>query len=99
MASCKTPVAEGMTVITLSDRLLQVRQDSLKALLVNHPLDCPICDKAGECMLQDLVYEHGITNVEMQPPTSKFTSAYTHSLLKIMAGALHFMSALRKRLQ
>jgi len=82
VSSCSTPVAEAMSVITKSDRLLSIRQDSLKALLVNHPLDCPICDKAGECQLQDLVYEHGITNVEMQPPTSKFTSAYSTTFLK-----------------
>jgi predicted molibdopterin-dependent oxidoreductase YjgC len=82
MASCKTPVADGMTVATRSDRLLELRQDALKALLVNHPLDCPICDKAGECMLQDLVYEHGITNIEMQPTTSKFTSGYTTPFIR-----------------
>jgi NADH dehydrogenase/NADH:ubiquinone oxidoreductase subunit G len=69
--SCTTPVAEGMCVTTQSDRLFRERQDALKAMLVNHPLDCPICDKAGECMLQELVYEHGITEVDMQPPTLK----------------------------
>ncbi len=82
VASCKTPVTDGISVTTQSDRLLHMRQDALKALLVNHPLDCPICDKAGECALQDLVYEHGITNVQMQPPTSKFTKAYSTTFIR-----------------
>jgi predicted molibdopterin-dependent oxidoreductase YjgC len=82
VASCKTPVADGISVTTQSERLLRLRQDALKALLVHHPLDCPICDKAGECMLQDLVCEHGVTNVASPTPTSKFTSAYTTPMLK-----------------
>jgi predicted molibdopterin-dependent oxidoreductase YjgC len=82
IASCKTPVADGMSIITKSDRLSGVRQDALKALLVKHPLDCPICDKAGECMLQDLVYEHGIVKVEAQTPTSKFIAGYTTPFIK-----------------
>lgn len=82
MPACTTPVAEGMYVITQSDRLFRYRQDILKELLVNHPPECPSCDKAGDCQLQDLVYEHGITGVEMQAPTSKFTSPYTTTFLK-----------------
>jgi predicted molibdopterin-dependent oxidoreductase YjgC len=82
VASCETPVADGMSVTTSSDRLVSTRQDVLKSILVHHPLDCPICDKAGECLLQDLVYEHGITGVEAPAPTSKFTTAYTTTFLK-----------------
>ncbi len=82
VASCETPVSEGMSVTTSSDRLFSMRQDILKALLVHHPLDCPICDKAGECMLQDLVIEHGITGVEAPAPTTKFTEPYTTTFLK-----------------
>ena len=48
-----------MSVITNSDRIIGVRQEALKSILVNHPLDCPICDKAGECELQDLVVRNG----------------------------------------
>lgn len=80
--SCETPAADGMSVITHSDRLVAMRRDSLKAMLANHPLDCPICDKAGDCRLQDLVYEHGITDVGPPAPTSKFTAAYTTPFLK-----------------
>lgn len=80
--SCNTAVEDGMSVITHSDKLLKVRQDALKALLVHHPLDCPICDKAGECKLQDLVFELGITDVEMKPPTSKFKAGYSTTFLR-----------------
>ncbi len=82
VSSCETSVEDGMSVITRSDRLLRERQDALRALLVHHPLECPICDKAGECKLQDLVYEHGITHVDMQPPTSKFTAEYSTTFLR-----------------
>lgn len=58
--SCTTYVAEGMKVVTKSDRLFQMRREFLKFILMEHPLDCPQCDKAGECRLQDLVYEHSI---------------------------------------
>src|SRR5438132_14090089 len=50
--SCYTPVADKMEVTTASPRVLDVRRQMLEFTLVNHPIDCPICDKAGECMLQ-----------------------------------------------
>src|SRR5450432_2192450 len=50
--SCYTPVADKMEVMTRSPRALDVRRQMLEFTLVNHPIDCPICDKAGECMLQ-----------------------------------------------
>ena len=58
-ASCSTPVAPGMIVKTETPKLRKARQTVLELLLVHHPLDCPICDKAGECDLQDLAYEYG----------------------------------------
>lgn len=51
--SCMTPVAEGMVVYTNTPEIVQMRKAMLEFILINHPLDCPICDKAGECMLQD----------------------------------------------
>ncbi len=59
--SCTTPVTEGMVVRTISDAIKKARQLILELLLISHPLDCPVCDKAGECSLQDLVYEYGVT--------------------------------------
>ena len=51
--SCMTPVAEGMIVYTNTPEVAELRKAMLEFILINHPLDCPICDKAGECMLQD----------------------------------------------
>ena len=60
MASCRTPVADGMVVQSItSPEVLEARKAVVEFLLINHPLDCPICDQAGECDLQNLAYEHG----------------------------------------
>ena len=60
VASCRTTVMDGMEVKNItSDRVLDARAGVVEFLLLNHPLDCPICDQAGECHLQDLSYEHG----------------------------------------
>lgn len=58
--ACTTPAADGMVVHTMSPAVIEARKDILKLLLINHPLDCPVCDKAGECRLQDLVHEYGL---------------------------------------
>ena len=55
--SCTTPVSEGMVVTTTSDEINKVRKTVMEFLLVNHVVDCPVCDKGGECDLQDLTYE------------------------------------------
>ena len=57
--ACYTPVAEGMVIKTTSPKVLEVRKTVLEFLLVNHPVDCPVCDQAGECKLQDYYMEHG----------------------------------------
>jgi NADH-quinone oxidoreductase subunit G len=57
--ACYTPVAEGMVVKTTSPKVLETRKTVLEFLLVNHPVDCPVCDQAGECKLQDYYMEHG----------------------------------------
>jgi NADH-quinone oxidoreductase subunit G len=59
--SCSTVVREGMTVSTQSPRVQEARKSVLEFLLAEHPLDCPICDKAGECKLQDYYRDHGLT--------------------------------------
>ena len=58
-ASCATLATEGMVVHTNTPRVRKIRQNVLEFLLVHHPLDCPVCDKAGECDIQELVYEYG----------------------------------------
>lgn len=60
VASCRTTVMEGMVVKNItSEKVTEARNGVVELLLINHPLDCPICDQAGECHLQDLGYEHG----------------------------------------
>jgi NADH-quinone oxidoreductase subunit G len=58
--ACSTQVAEGMIVHTNNEKVINARQAVMEFLLINHPLDCPICDEAGECKLQDYAYEHSI---------------------------------------
>lgn len=57
--ACATPVADGMIANTVSDEAVEAQKGVLELLLINHPLDCPICDRAGECPLQDQTYKHG----------------------------------------
>jgi NADH-quinone oxidoreductase subunit G len=60
VASCRTTVMDGMEVKNItSERVIDARKGVVEFLLINHPLDCPVCDQAGECHLQDLGYEHG----------------------------------------
>lgn len=59
MASCTLPVAEGMVVRTGTPPVVAARKSMLEFLLTNHPLDCPVCDKGGECELQDMVFRYG----------------------------------------
>ncbi len=57
--SCMIPVTDGMTVDTANERVAKVQDGILEFLLINHPLDCPVCDKGGECPLQDQAMSHG----------------------------------------
>ncbi|HKT31578.1 MAG TPA: NADH-quinone oxidoreductase subunit NuoG [Gammaproteobacteria bacterium] len=59
LVACATPVAEGMKVYTRSQRALDAQRGTMEFLLINHPLDCPICDQGGECELQDLSMGYG----------------------------------------
>ena len=60
--ACYLRAADGMVVHTTSDEVLKGRQEVLEFLLINHPLDCPVCDQAGECWLQDYYMEYGLYN-------------------------------------
>ena len=61
LPACATPVTQGMIVRTKSDKAIQAQQSVMEFLLINHPLDCPICDQGGECQLQDLAVGYGGT--------------------------------------
>lgn len=65
VASCRTTVMDGMVVQNItSPEVMENRKAITEFLLLNHPLDCPVCDQAGECDLQNLSYEHGLTDTQ-----------------------------------
>jgi len=66
--ACNTPVQEGMAIRTDTERVRQAREGVMELLLVNHPLDCPICDQAGECKLQDYAFEYGVEESRTREP-------------------------------
>jgi NADH-quinone oxidoreductase subunit G len=70
--SCSTPVAEGMVVSTKSPDVVEARASVFEFLLINHPLDCPVCDKGGECPLQDFSYSFGPNESRMEFPRRVF---------------------------
>ena len=71
-AACIRPVAEGMVVKTQSSMAVTARADILEFELVNHPLDCPVCDKGGECPLQDFTFRHGYPTSRIDGPRLHF---------------------------
>ncbi len=66
--SCATNVGEGQVVHVYSEKALEARKGVLELLLINHPLDCPICDQAGECELQDYTFQEGRTDSRYREP-------------------------------
>jgi NADH-quinone oxidoreductase subunit G len=70
--SCSTPVAEGMVVHTQDAESVEGRAGVFEFLLINHPLDCPVCDKGGECPLQDFSYQFGNAQSRMDFPRRTF---------------------------
>jgi NADH-quinone oxidoreductase subunit G len=73
VASCRTNIMDGMVVKnTTSPELLEARNGVVEFLLINHPLDCPVCDQAGECHLQDLSYENGKQASRYEFPKREF---------------------------
>src|SRR6202049_3801439 len=77
-ASCTIPVSEGMIVRTETAQVAQARKSTLEFLLTNHPLDCPVCDKGGECELQDMVFRYGAgesryTEEKVHTPEKQFS--------------------------
>jgi NADH-quinone oxidoreductase subunit G len=73
VASCSTPVQDGMVVENItSPEVLETRKAIVEFLLINHPLDCPVCDQAGECDLQDLSYAHGAETTRYEEGRREF---------------------------
>src|SRR5712692_6737865 len=63
--ACQTPAKDNTVMVTNSPRAIHAQQQTLEGLLLNHPLDCPVCDKAGECLLQDYSYNYGRSQSRM----------------------------------
>ena len=66
MPACATPVTQGMVVHTKSDKAIRAQKSVMEFLLINHPLDCPICDQGGECQLQDLAVGYGTSTTRYE---------------------------------
>jgi predicted molibdopterin-dependent oxidoreductase YjgC len=82
MTACNTPVKEGIKVTTQSPELETIRKKTMELMLVNHPLDCPICDAAGECDLQDTCYGLGVAKQEYAADLERLQIRYDWSLLE-----------------
>ena len=80
MTSCSTPAGDGMVVHTRSEKVMKSRTGVMDFLLTNHPLDCPVCDKAGECSLQDYNFEYGPAESNFKEEKRVYTEATTKKL-------------------
>ncbi len=80
--ACTTKVTEGMEVVTNSQKLQDIRRELVKFMLVNHPLDCPWCDKGGECQLQDLTHELGIGEVDYEAARKPSNNDFESDLIE-----------------
>ncbi|HMC88979.1 MAG TPA: 2Fe-2S iron-sulfur cluster-binding protein, partial [Gemmataceae bacterium] len=77
--ACQTPAKDGTVIVTNSQKARDAQMQTLESLLLNHPLDCPVCDKAGECLLQDFSYNFGRSQSRMvdeknTPPNKPYIS-------------------------
>jgi len=80
--SCSTPVTEGMVINTHTEQVIKARKTNLELLLIHHPLDCPICDKAGECDLQNLVYEYSVDGNRFKDKKFEYQVDYVTPLVE-----------------
>ena len=80
---CTLPVNEGMVIHTESEKVVESRKSMLEFLLTNHPLDCPVCDKGGECELQDMTFRYGMGE-------SRFTEIKYHENEKQWSPAVYY---------
>lgn len=96
IASCAMPAAEGMVIHTNTPTVEKARRGVLEFLLINHPLDCPICDQGGECDLQDLTLNYGPTKSRYEMNKRAVTNKYMGPLIKtIMTRCIHCTRCVR----
>lgn len=84
LPACATPVDDGMNVNTVEESAVDAQSGMLEFLLINHPLDCPICDRAGECPLQDQTYRHGPGSSRYVEPKRTYEKALDISDLVVL---------------
>ena len=80
MTSCSTPAGDGMVVHTQSEKVQKSRAGVMESLLANHPLDCPVCDQAGECSLQDYNFAYGPNTSHMREEKRVYKNKTTYKL-------------------
>jgi ferredoxin len=96
VASCAMPVMDGMVVKTKTDKVKKAREGVLEFLLLNHPLDCPICDQGGECDLQDQAMVFGSDRGRFYDPKRSVDDKYVGPLVKtIMTRCIHCTRCVR----
>src|SRR5688572_852197 len=96
IASCSYPAADGMVIHTMSERTKKAREGVMEFLLINHPLDCPICDQGGECDLQDQAMAYGRGFTRYQENKRAVTEKYMGPLIKtIMTRCIHCTRCVR----
>ena len=84
VASCITTVQDGMVVEnTINQQVMDVRKGIVEMLLINHPLDCPVCDQAGECSLQDFAFEHGLSTTRYEEERRTFEKVDIGPLIQL----------------
>lgn len=96
VASCAYPVSEGMKVFTQSAKTQQARKNVMEMLLINHPLDCPICDQGGECDLQDIAVGYGSDRNRYEEPKRAVVDKDLGPLVKtVMTRCIHCTRCIR----
>ncbi len=96
IASCAYPVADGMVIKTDSPMVRNARRGVMEFLLINHPLDCPICDQGGECDLQDQAYAYGMDKSRYGEAKRSVKDKYVGPLIKtIMTRCIHCTRCIR----
>lgn len=97
MPACATPVTQGMIVRTKSEKAIKAQQSVMEFLLINHPLDCPICDQGGECQLQDLAVGYGTTSSRYKEEKRVVSNKHVGSLISMeeMSRCIHCTRCVR----
>jgi NADH-quinone oxidoreductase subunit G len=94
--ACATPVMEGMKVFTKSEKAVSGQKATMEFLLINHPLDCPICDQGGECDLQDQAMAYGVDSTRYQENKRAVEDKYIGPLVKtVMTRCIHCTRCVR----